>query len=84
MDEDPVCNYPETVTVTNLPAFAVHNEPTSDFTIAQNNDLGLIGEYVVTLRSEISVPDDHTKTSFTPWVVEYNFLIQVEECLVDT
>ena len=32
-DESPVCNYPETVTVTNLPAWAVHNEPSSDFTI---------------------------------------------------
>ena len=32
-DEDPVCNYPETVTVTNLPVFANHNEPSSDFTI---------------------------------------------------
>ena len=32
-DEDPVCNYPETVTLTNLPSFVTHNEPTSDFTI---------------------------------------------------
>ena len=52
-DEDPVCNYPETVTVTNLPGFANHNEASSDFTIPQNNDLDLIGEYSVTLRSEI-------------------------------
>ena len=33
-DENPVCNYPETVTVKNLPAFATHNELSSDFTIA--------------------------------------------------
>ena len=59
-DEDPVCNYPEIVTVTNLPSFAKHNEATSDFTIPQNNDLDLIGEYTVTLRSEIQVPDDYT------------------------
>ena len=32
-DETPVCNYPETVTITNLPAFASHNEPSSDFSI---------------------------------------------------
>ena len=59
-DETPVCNYPETVTVTNLPDFANHNESSSDFTIPQNNNLDLIGEYIVTLRSEIQVPDDHT------------------------
>ena len=59
-DETPVCNYPETVTVTDLPVWSIHNEPSSDFTIPQNNDLSLIGEYIVTLRSEIQVPNDHT------------------------
>ena len=83
-DEDPVCNYPETVTVTNLPPWANHNEGTSDFTIPQNNDLDLIGEYTVTLKSEIQVPKDHTKSIYTPMIVEYDFVIQVEECLVDT
>ncbi len=81
-DEDPVCNYPETVTVTDLPAFAVHNEPTSDFTIPQNNDLGLIGEYTVTLRSQIEVPTDYTQSAFASLFVEYEFVIQVEECVV--
>ena len=70
-DEDPVCNYPETVTVTDLPVFATHNEQNSDFTILQNNDLSLIGEYTVTLKSEIQVPDDHTQATFTPFFVEY-------------
>ena len=32
-DEDPICNYPETVTLTNLPNFVSHNEGSSDFTI---------------------------------------------------
>ena len=31
--EDPICDYPETVTVTNLPAFAVHNLGSADFTV---------------------------------------------------
>ena len=31
--EDPICDYPETVTVTNLPAFASHNSGTADFTV---------------------------------------------------
>ena len=50
-DEDPVCNYPETVTLTNLPSFVTHNEPTSDFTVPQTADLGLLGEYTVTIKS---------------------------------
>ena len=33
-DETPFCGYQETVIVTNLPAFATHDEGTSDFTIA--------------------------------------------------
>ena len=74
-DESPFCGYPETVAVTDLPAFATHNEVASDFTIPQNNNLDLIGEYSVTLRSEISVPNDHTKTTFTPHFVEYVFKI---------
>ena len=64
-DEDPVCNYPETVTLTNLPSFVVHNEPSSDFTIEKNTDLGIIGGYTATIYSEIKVPDDHTKLTFT-------------------
>lgn len=70
--------------MTNLPVFAVHNEASSDFTIPQNNDLDLIGEYIVTLKSEIKVPDDHTKSSYTTFEVEYDFPIQIEECLVDS
>ena len=32
-DEDPVCNYPETVTITNLPSFMTHDESNSEFSI---------------------------------------------------
>ena len=33
-DESPVCNYPETVTLSNLPAFVTHNAPiTADFSL---------------------------------------------------
>jgi len=32
-DELPFCGYPETVTLTNLPAFVTHNAGTSDFTV---------------------------------------------------
>ena len=32
-DESPVCNYPETVIISNLPSFMTHDENNSDFTI---------------------------------------------------
>ena len=31
--ETPACSYPETVTLTNLPSFVIHNDLTSVFTI---------------------------------------------------
>ena len=52
-DEVPFCGYPEFVTLTNLPLFVTHNEPSSDFTIPQNGNLSLIGEYTVNIMSEI-------------------------------
>ena len=66
-DETPVCNYPETVTVTNLPSFASHNELAKDFNIPMTEQHDLDGIYTVTLKSEIQVPDDYTKTTFTTW-----------------
>ena len=74
-DEDPVCNYPETVTLTNLPNFAIHNEGSSDFTIPQIGDLSLLGEYPVTIRSKICVPDDHTHKTCKFMFKEYDFII---------
>ena len=32
-DEAPVCNYPETVTIKNLPSFTQHSEENSNFVI---------------------------------------------------
>ena len=82
--QNPSCGYPETVTVSNLPAFAIHNQPSRDFTIPQNNDSSLQGEYVVTLRSEICVPDDYTNASCTTMAAQYDFKIIVTGCIVDT
>ena len=83
-EQIPACGYPETITVTNLPAFAQHNTATQDFTIPQTNDLTLIGQYTVTLRSEISVPTDYTKTSFNTLFVEYTFPIYMEPCQISS
>ena len=84
-DEDPLCGYPETVTLSDLPVFVTHNGPTSDdFTVPFNNDLALIGSYVVTIRSEISIPDDYTKTAFTTLTADHEFIVFIEPCQVST
>ena len=80
--EEPICNYDETVTVTNLPVFVTHNSGTADFTLSQISDLSLIGEYIVTIRSEICVPNDYTKSGCTVMADEYQFSIFVAGCLV--
>ena len=83
-DESPICMYAETVTVTNLPSFVIHNLATADFTIPQTFDLALIGEYKLRIRSEISIPNDSTSTTFTKKFAEYDFLVRMEPCVVDS
>ena len=83
-DEVPFCGYPETVTLRDLPAFVNHNLASSDFTIPQNSDLGIIGEYTANIKSQITVPNDYTQSTFTDWPVQYDFKIYVEPCIVNT
>ena len=83
-DEDPVCNYPETVTITPDLPFLDHNLATSDFNLPQTADLSLIGSYPVQIRSEIQVPTDEFSTAFTTMFVEYTFTVFIEPCLVTT
>ena len=76
-----MCNYPETVTVIDLPTFAQHQEPDSTFSIPKIEDLSLEGTYLVTVRSQILVPDDYTKTTFTAWEDEFEFeIITMDPC----
>ena len=77
-----MCNYPETVTLTDLPSWVTHNTVSDDFTIPLNTDLSLIGEHVVTIKSEIFVPTDYTNSAFTTMTVEYPFSIYIEPCII--
>ena len=71
------------MTFENLPDFVDHYLDTSDFTIPHNADLSLIGEYTVTMKSEIIVPYDYTWQYYNKWPVKYDFKIYIEPCLVD-
>ena len=77
-----MCNYPETVTLTDMPSWVTHNTVSDDFTIPLNTDLSLIGEHVVTIKSEIFVPTDYTNSDFTTMTVEYPFSIYIEPCII--
>ena len=84
-DQDPACGYSQTITLTDLPTFMTHNEPTSkDFSIDQIDDLSLVGEYIVTIKSEIEVPDDYTMSTFSTLVSEHKFSVFVNPCVVES
>ena len=72
------------MSLTNLPAFVTHREASSDFTIAHNLDLSILGLYTVTIEGRISVPDDYTQTTFTDKVVTYDFPVYIDPCVVDS
>lgn len=55
--------------------FATSNTSTFDFTVPYMNTNTNVGTYLVNIKSSISVPNDATKETFTPFVVEYMFEI---------
>ena len=75
LTQEPACGYEETTSVTNLPAMIEHEAAEFRFRVNEQSDNANIGAYTITIRSEISVPDDATLTSFTPMVVEYDFTV---------
>lgn len=76
-DESPACNYPETVTVTNLPAFMSHDVAASEFTIERIDDLSLIGAYTISVKSEIQIPDDPSLSSYSTLSASYDLVVYV-------
>ena len=50
--------------------------------ILETEDASLIGAYTVTLRSEISFPDDYTLATFTTMTDQYDFTIYIEPCKI--
>ena len=69
--QSPNCKYPQSVTVSNLPSWATHNEAAQDFSISSIADLSMIGQYTVDMHSEIQIPDDATQATFTTMTVDY-------------
>ena len=75
--QTPLCNYPEALTVINLPSFATHDDIQQNFGVSKTEDLSLHGIYDVTLRSEFQQPTDYTKTDILTIFEEYVFQIEM-------
>ena len=54
-----------------------HDETNSEFTISRIDDLSKIGSYTIGVKSEISIPDDATGTTFSTMTAEYDLVVYV-------
>ena len=79
---DPDCAMTPTLSVTNLPAFATHDMTGQFFSVPYTADLGLIGSYTVTIKSEISFFNDYSLTTQTTLTSQYTFTIFMEPCVI--
>ena len=59
--ESPYCGYDQTITLSGLPSFAIHNSKEKTFTV---NGPAMQGSYTVLILSEIKFPTDAAKTLF--------------------
>lgn len=77
--QSPICNYAETLSMTTLPAFITYNEATKDFTI-EGLDTNAVGIYTIEVQSEIRVPDNSEKSSYTTEKATSSFKITIKPC----
>ena len=82
----PDCFYIPTVTVSNLPVFSEHNTDTKIFKVPTTTNLALIGSYVVSISSTITVPVDYTMADWllptNTLTATYTFTIYITPCLI--
>ena len=76
------CGYPETISMTGLPAWVTYDDANRDFTVPLSSDPARVGQYPVTITSELSVPTDYTKTAFITISATNSFTIFVNPCIV--
>ena len=86
IDQTPNC-YVETVSMSPSESWLSVNSGSSqiDLNLASTYDRNLIGDHVFTLTKSISVPDDHTLTSYSTVEVEEQFTVHIlDPCLTTT
>ena len=63
-DKPNQCGYDQTITVSGVPFWAVHDDSKREFIVPKTSDITRVGAYPVTIESTIQVYDDYTKTTF--------------------
>ena len=71
------CGYQRTTVTSGLLQFMNYDE-TSDVIKIETDEPSHADSYLVTIDSEIQVPDDHTMSSFTTWTASFVFNVAVE------
>ena len=80
--QNPKCGYPETLSITEVPWFVSHDKSSFSFTVPYMSVNDSVGAYSVRIRNSISVPNDATKVSSTPYEVDYTLKIYISPCAV--
>ena len=76
-NQTPDCGYEQVITISGAPSFVTHDEVAKTFLIEPTQESD-VGDYTVTVKSSILVPDDASKSSFTEWNKSFSFTIVVE------
>lgn len=79
-DSPNACGYDQTIDVTGVPAFVIHDDVSREFTVLETLDQSLIGSYAVAIDVKIQVPTDYTKSTFTEHTHRTYVMIYVEPC----
>jgi hypothetical protein len=70
------CGYAEIIEWTGLPSFVSHDESAKSLSIYTENS-GDVGEHTIELQAKVSVPTDHTLSSYEEVTVQESITIVV-------
>lgn len=76
-EEDPQCNYTQTITILGELPFFQHKVDEKSFEVYETEDFALEGVYTVTVRSEIEFWSDYSKSSTIVVSEEFDFTINM-------
>ena len=63
-DSPYACGYDQTIVVSGVPSFVIHDDVSREFTILETFDHSLVGSYLVAIDVSIQVPTDYTMSAF--------------------
>lgn len=79
---DPDCGYDLTYQVLDLPSFVTHLAASRNFQLDATSDVGLLGDYTVTVNAEVEYFIDETETVTDVLLASQSFTITVQPCQI--